>query len=246
MGARRASASALVAVVGGVLLITLLVAWASAIGPSEVLRGEGPTVERSDPTEDPYESETTSQDVLDALEEGLDRERGHSTVLNGVAVVIMVLLLAVLLFWAYKVARWGVAEWRSRERREAPPPDVDFDVLGESAALVREIADGAAAQRDLLQAGTPRNAIVEMWNRFETLAGNAGATRRPSETSSEFTLRVLGAVDADSSAVARLAALYREARFSDHELSEEHRAAAVAALEAIHAGLTAGHRAGLT
>ena len=50
---------------------------------------------------------------------------------------------------------------------------------------------------------------------------------------------MLEAVDADSSAVSRLAALYREARFSDHELTEEHRAAAVAALEAIHAGLTA-------
>ena len=46
MGARRASASAVVAVVGGVLLITLLVAWAASIGPSEVLRGDGPTAER--------------------------------------------------------------------------------------------------------------------------------------------------------------------------------------------------------
>jgi hypothetical protein len=235
-----------VAVVGGVLLITLLVAWASAIGPSDVLRGDGPTAQRADPTDDPRESETTSQDVLDALTRAENRTPGHSTVMNGVAVVIMVLLLAVLLYWVYKAARWGVAEWRARERPEAPPEDVEFDVLRERDALAREIADGAAAQRDLLSGGTPRNAIVEVWNRFETLAGNAGATRRPSETSSEFTLRVLSAVDADSSAVTRLAALYREARFSDHELTEEHRAAALSALAVIHAGLTAGRRAGVT
>ena len=112
--------------------------------------------------------------------------------------------------------------------------------------LTHELSEGASAQRALLSAGTPRNAIVEVWNRFEALAAKAGASRRPWETSSEFTLRVLEAVDADSSAVAQLAGLYREARFSDHELTEEHRAAAVAALEVIHAGLAAGRRAGLT
>ena len=48
---------------------------------------------------------------------------------------------------------------------------------------------------------------------------------------------MLDLVDADSAAVTRLAALYREARFSDHPLDESHRAAALAALDAIHARL---------
>ncbi len=144
------------------------------------------------------------------------------------------------------MARWARGTWRERSRPAPPPEEVDFDLLPSPETLAREMAGGAAAQRDLLQSGTPRNAIVEVWNRFETLAGNAGATRRPWETSSEFTLRVLEAVDADSSAVSRLGGLYREARFSDHELTEEHRAAAVAALEVIHAGLTAGRQAGIT
>ena len=49
-----------------------------------------------------------------------------------------------------------------------------------------------------------------------------------------WTVRVLDLVDADQPAVSRLGALYREARFSEHALTEEHRAEAVAALDAIH------------
>ena len=55
---------------------------------------------------------------------------------------------------------------------------------------------------------------------------------------------VLDLVGADSADVGRLAALYRRARFSDHELTETDRAAALASLDAIHAalGTPAGRR----
>jgi hypothetical protein len=51
-------------------------------------------------------------------------------------------------------------------------------------------------------------------------------------------------VSADPSAVSRLAALYREARFSEHEITEDNRQAAVEALRDIHAsiGIPAGVR----
>ena len=57
------------------------------------------------------------------------------------------------------------------------------------------------------------------------------------ETSSEFTLRLLDRVSADPGAVARLEALYHEARFSTHEIDESRREAAVEALQAIHLSL---------
>jgi hypothetical protein len=57
------------------------------------------------------------------------------------------------------------------------------------------------------------------------------------ETSSEFTLRLLDLVAAEDRAVSRLAGLYREARFSEHPMTEAHRAAALEALAVIHAGL---------
>jgi hypothetical protein len=55
----------------------------------------------------------------------------------------------------------------------------------------------------------------------------AGIGREPWETSAEFTLRVLDLVSADERAVAELSVLYREARFSDHDLDEAARTAAV-------------------
>ena len=45
---------------------------------------------------------------------------------------------------------------------------------------------------------------------------------------------MLDLVDADPAAVSRLAGLYREARFSEHELTEADRPAALEALDAIH------------
>jgi hypothetical protein len=106
---------------------------------------------------------------------------------------------------------------------------------------VEEISRDAAEQRRLLLEGSPRNAIVECWHRFEEQAADAGLERHAWETSSEFTLRMLDLVAADSSAVAELAVLYREARFSTHPLDEGTRARAVADLDAIHAGLLADH-----
>jgi hypothetical protein len=83
---------------------------------------------------------------------------------------------------------------------------------------------------------------VACWDRFEEHAERAHVARRPWETSSEFTLRLLDRVSADPVAVARLEGLYREARFSGHEIDEPRRQAAVEALDAIHASLGVGAR----
>jgi Domain of unknown function (DUF4129) len=239
MAARRASTTAVLAVVGGVLLITLLVAWAASIGPGEVLRGHGPSANTN--IVDPSPSEFSPPN--DPLEDQLSKAPKESTVLEVLAWAFMLAVAVGILFGLFVLVRAGLTSWQARRRPDPRPEDVEFDVLDAPDVLARELADGASAQRDALTGGTPRNAIVEVWHRFETLAGNVGAVRRPWETSSEFTLRVLDAVDADSSAMARLAALYREARFSDHELTEDDRVAALAALDSIHAGLRSGGRA---
>ena len=102
-------------------------------------------------------------------------------------------------------------------------------------AVALEMAADAAAQRQLLvETDSPRNAVVACWHRFESQAETAGVGRHQWETSSEYTMRVLDLVDAYEPAVSRLAALYREARFSEHELTERHRADALAALDEIH------------
>lgn len=237
MGARRASATAVAAVVGGVLLMTLLVTWAASIGPSGVLTGEGLEPVRTTPTSPTTSSSPTDGTTVDDVERTLERTPGDNDLLRLVALVAELLLAAAAAYALYRGLRWAHQTWQARRRPDPRPVDVEFDVLGNPQVLAEQLAAGAAAQRELLLVGTPRNAVVEAWSRFESEAAEVGVRRRSWETSSEFTLRVLELVSADSAAVAGLAALYREARFSDHELGEPERARALAALDAIHVSL---------
>jgi hypothetical protein len=133
--------------------------------------------------------------------------------------------------------------WRHRPnlriRRPRRPAAVEFDALDEVADAVSADAE---AQRTALQRGAPRNAIVECWLRLEATVVDAGVPRFPSDTSAEFTQRALSTVSVDPAAIADLAALYREARFSDHPMDEDSRRAAIAALEAVHDGLRSRRR----
>ncbi|MGA9276194.1 DUF4129 domain-containing protein, partial [Ilumatobacter sp.] len=91
-----------------------------------------------------------------------------------------------------------------------------------------------AVQRAALLDGAPRNAIVRCWMQLERDVAAAGLRRDPADTSLEFTERVLARYAVDSSAIEELAARYREARFSDHELVEDDRQAALMALDRLH------------
>ena len=237
MGARRASVTAVAAVVGVVLLMTVLVALAASIGPSGVLTGDGVDPVRTTPTP----TETSESPTVGSTVNDPERIRNSlpedNDLLRVIAVVLELLLAVVVAYFLYRGGRWAWQTWRGRGRPAPRPVEVDFDVLGRPDVLARQLAADADAQRQVLLGGTPRNAVVEAWSRFEARAGEIGADRRPWETSSEFTLRVLEAVEADPAAVAGLAALYREARFSDHELTEPDRRDALAALDVIHASL---------
>lgn len=242
MGARRASLTAVAAAVAGVLLMTLLVAWAASIGPSGVLTGEGVEAVRVTPSETETSESPSDDATADDVDRMLRRTPQDNDLLRVIALVAEVLLACGVAYLLYRGGRWARQAWQARRRPDPKPVDVDFDVLGPSGALAEQLVAGAVTQREILLGGSPRNAVVEAWSRFETQAGDVGAHRRPWETSSEFTLRVLHLVGADPVAVATLAALYREARFSDHELGEPDRAEAVAALDAIHASLRSPER----
>ena len=83
----------------------------------------------------------------------------------------------------------------------------------------------------------PRNAIVQCWLRLEGDVAAAGLLRNSADTSAEFTERVLGRYSVDSEAIQELAALYREARFSQHSLDESARQLALDALDRLHQAL---------
>jgi hypothetical protein len=82
-----------------------------------------------------------------------------------------------------------------------------------------------------------RNGIVACWVLLEEAASQAGVTRAPAETATEFVMRFLHALDVDPRPVAALATLYQEARFSTHELPADARSRAEQALRGIHADL---------
>lgn len=130
---------------------------------------------------------------------------------------------------------WGV---RSLWRR----PRVTAIESHEAPLSPDELAAAAALQRARLGEGTPRNAIVAAWVELEAAAARAGAARDPAETSSEYVERVLRSWPVDAAAISRFAALYREARFSEHELDESHRAAAAQALDTLETQLAAAVR----
>jgi len=238
MSPRRASLTALAGVLGAVGLMLLLVTWAASIGPQEVLRGEGNPPHNITP---PSSTATTEA----AATHGSSRSSGsgqQDILITVVTIVAGLMAAVVMLAGLLSVVRWVLTrDWR-RGPRDPEPAEVEFDPLEVPALLGESMAQGAAAQRSLLVGGSPRNAIVACWQRFEEQAGEAGVRRRPWETSSEFTLRILDAVSADGPAVLRLADLYRAARHSDHEITEADRAEALEALDIVHRSL--GDRAG--
>ena len=104
----------------------------------------------------------------------------------------------------------------------------------------RELTVDVDSARAALSGGTPRNAIVACWMQLERDAAAAGLPRAAAETSAEYVERVVAASSVDPAPIRELAALYREARFSRHELSDDHRTRALAALNRVEAVLKRG------
>ena len=111
--------------------------------------------------------------------------------------------------------------------------DPSFEIPDVPVELLRS-ADQRVA---LLHTGSPRNAIVAAWLDLESSVAATGLPRDPAETSTEFTERIIGTWEVNRLRLGDLAALYREARFSVHELEESHRERAVLDLETLHTDL---------
>ncbi len=146
-------------------------------------------------------------------------------------VMAIVKVLGIALIAAALIALWNN---RPRVHLRQPSKPKEFDLLDEVAAAIAADAD---KQRALLERGEARNAIVACWLRLEQVITDAGLERRPSDTAQEFTARVLNRFEVDAESADRLAALYLEARFSSHEMTEQQRGDAIGALDSIHRGL---------
>lgn len=147
-----------------------------------------------------------------------------------VGVLLIVVVVAVVVAVG-RAGRWPRLRRRGlherRDRHVTPLPEV----------LEHEVKVDVDAARAALASGAPRNAIVACWMQLERDAAAAGLAREAAETSAEYVERVVAQSSVDPAPIGELAVLYREARFSRHELRDDHRVRALAALNRVEAAL---------
>lgn len=138
-----------------------------------------------------------------------------------VAVVLTALAVAGYTWWARRQRGFVPARHAAEEQADEP--------------VLAEAVDQALA--DLATVPDPRLAVIAAYARMERVLRARGLPRRPAETPLEYLDRVLRELGGQAVAVDRLTALFEEAKFSRHPIGEPHRHDAIAALEALRAGL---------
>jgi hypothetical protein len=146
-----------------------------------------------------------------------------------VAPVLLALLFAPAMLWIPADGLW----FGRREPKSAEPPEVDDEVA--PPPLADAVAEGL---RELDQGG-PGEGVVACWVQLERAAADAGTHRAAPDTASELVGRLIDRHPVSSAPLLRLADLYREARYSRHELPESARTEARMALEQLRAELEA-------
>jgi hypothetical protein len=122
---------------------------------------------------------------------------------------LLVLGVLALAFWIWRVLP------RAAQKAQGSP-ELGADALGQpvepSAPTVRE---GVTRAQHLLDTvADPTDAVLAAWVALERAAERSGVPRRPADTPTEFTSRVLSGTPADAAAVGTLLGLYHRARFS--------------------------------
>lgn len=226
--------------VTGALMVLVLVGWAASIGSDAVLSGDGPR--RSQQTLSPSSGTADTDPPGPSPREGEGRASSDESTETPLMVKAIPYAFMAVALVCLTVMLWMLHQMRSNRGRSLirRRDEAEFASLGERDApgMAETFVEGGPAQRRLLLDATPRNGIVECWERFENQAAGAGARREPWETSTEFVERLLGGVGADADAVHGLAAAFRSARFSGHPVTEEDRAEAIRHLDRIHRSLS--------
>lgn len=236
LGSERRRVAAALVLTAAALLVLL---WASSAEPERFtaeLPGAGSAEEApQDPGEDSASVAPPEQEPLPVHPPAEPGEFSPWiwTGLQLLGAAVLLAVLAVLLLLLRRALRW----WSGRraDRSVVEPPE---DPLGLAAE-----ATGEQVRRRAAAETVPRNAVVACWAALEHAAERAGMDRRGSETSEEFTARVLDRWEVEAQLVAELAALYRAARFSRMELTEEDRQKALTALRRVNAAISAAQEA---
>jgi Domain of unknown function (DUF4129) len=150
-----------------------------------------------------------------------------ATVLGWVLVAVIAAAATLL---AVVLLRAVLRAWRARR---VPPPEDTLTTDVVPAAVLADQSERLAA----LGAGTPREGIVAAWARLEASIAIAGVPLMRSRTSTEVVLATLRSHDVPADTLEELAALFREARYSPHPLTEADRRRAEDAHRRVDAAL---------
>ena len=152
------------------------------------------------------------------LPEQQPQQRSTGSLLADLIVrLLVVVVLLVLCYALVRVVVGMLSVSRARRRRRGSALEGEVAVPTGAVELADAVDDGLRA----LEAMPALDAIVACWVRLEAAAAEAGVARQPSETATELTLRVLRAYDVSPRPLSRLLSLYREARFSSHDISDD-------------------------
>jgi hypothetical protein len=218
-------------VVGAGLAGLALLTVVTASGPVQVLSASGSATGTGTPSPPPSAPPTSPTATTPTTGPFADLSQLPS--LPPAVVAVIQLVVAGLCLWiVYLILRYA---WRNAPRMSSRT--VPLRPLQPLPALPDELVDTADARLALLKEGEPRNAIVACWVDLEDSASAAGLPRHPAETAAEYTIRVLHTWDIAPAALGGLAELYREARYSRHPVTEEHRARAIERLTTVQQDL---------
>ena len=217
----------LIAVGAAVLVMSLL---AATTRRPAIVRSSAQTPASATPL--PTRTTTSSPPSAAATGQRLSGNSGL-TVLAVLVVLLVVLLLALVITGLVLAAGPLSDALRRRWDQDRSLPGGQ-PVVGSAPSEV--LAESLADLLRAVEQGSPRAGIIAAWVRLEGIAADAGVRPRRSETPAELTIRVLDQMSVPGRWILRLADLYREARFSDHPMTEADRAEAVQCLSALATG----------
>ncbi|MFI7008561.1 DUF4129 domain-containing protein [Streptomyces sp. NPDC050145] len=156
---------------------------------------------------------------------------GHSSALPLTFLLTMLGTAALVVLIVYVLRRL-------RASGPVPPPLPAPAADADRELLLTAVGSG---RRALAEGDDARAAVIACYAAMEEALSASGVGRRASDSPADLLARATGAGLLTGPSAHRLAALFREARYSSHPMDDTRRAAAVAALEEIAAVL--GERA---
>jgi hypothetical protein len=172
----------------------------------------------------------------------LDGRQLQTVVGLSASALLVIALVALLVSGSMVFVLLGSIRLRRRSRLARRSLPGDPAAGGESdGELTLSLLRGTRSALALLRqrtGGPPADAVQEAWLALERAAAEHGTTRRPEQTSTEFTEAVLAAHAVDRPALTTLRGLYQRARFGQPDtVTEADAEAAIAALDRIATAL---------